>query len=294
METPYLERIRQLLPDLHITQVDVNSEGLVNEVVILNRKIIVRFPKADWAKEALKQETAILDLVRQHVDMPVPHFEQRGDDFVLYRLIPGEPLHRHDILRMNDHGQNRIAQQLATFLRQLHAVSVDKIQEQGIGASDAQRSAEAWLKLYNDVQRELFPLMMKHTQAWVHHQFEPLLRDRAWIEDYQPALVHADLAQYHILHDRETGTISGVIDFGVGGLGDPAIDYSNIINVYGESFLRRMAQFDPQIDATLDRARFLAGTMELQWLLGGVRSKDFSWFTVHIDRARDVMPVGSH
>jgi aminoglycoside 2''-phosphotransferase len=136
--------------------------------------------------------------------------------------------------------------------------------------------------------------MMKHTQAWVHHQFEPLLRDRAWIESYQPALVHADLAQYHILHDRETGTISGVIDFGVGGLGDPAIDYSNIINVYGESFLQRMAQFDPQIDATLDRARFLAGTMELQWLLGGVRSKDFSWFTVHIDRARDVMPVGSH
>ena len=59
MESPYLERIRQLLPDLHITQVDVNSEGLVNEVVILNREIIVRFPKADWAREALQSAAAL-------------------------------------------------------------------------------------------------------------------------------------------------------------------------------------------------------------------------------------------
>jgi aminoglycoside 2''-phosphotransferase len=291
MDSPYLERIRQLLPDLQITQVDVNNEGLVNDVVILNREIIVRFPKADWANAALKQETAILDLVRQHVEMPVPYFEPRGEDFVMYHMIPGEPLHRHDILRMNEDGQNHIAQQLATFLRQLHAISVGEIQQHGIGASEAQRNSEAWLKLYDDVQRELFPLMMKSTQAWVHQQFEPVLRDRAWIEDYPPALIHADLAQYHIL--QAAGAINGVIDFGVGGVGDPAFDYSNLINVYGESFLRRVAAFDPQIDAALDRARFLAGTMELQWLLGGVRSKDFSWFTVHIDRARDMLPVGT-
>lgn len=291
MQSPYLERIRHLLPDLPITQVDVNNEGLVNDVVILNHEIIVRFPKADWAKAALKQETAILDLVRQHVEMPVPHFNPRGEDFVMYRMIPGEPLHRHDILRMSEDEQSHIAQQLAAFLRQLHTIPVDEVQRHGIGASEAQRTSTAWLKLYEDVQRELFPLMMKSTQEWVHHQFEPLLRDRTWIEEYQPALIHADLAQYHIL--QTAGKINGVIDFGVGGLGDPAIDFGIIINVYGESFLQRMAQFDPQIDAALDRARFLNGTFELQWLLGGVRSKDFSWFTVHIDRARDVLPIGT-
>jgi hypothetical protein len=30
-----------------------------------------------------------------------------------------------------------------------------------------------------------------------------------------------------------------------------------------------------------------------QWLLGGLRSGDASWFAVHIGQARDVMPVGS-
>jgi aminoglycoside 2''-phosphotransferase len=107
-----------------------------------------------------------------------------------------------------------------------------------------------------------------------------------------PALIHDDLASYHILYAPEERRIAGVIDFGMARLGDPAADFALIINTYGESFLKRMGRYDPAIGGTLDRARFLAGMLELFWAVEGVRANDPSWLLVHIGRARDALPLG--
>lgn len=66
-----------------------------------------------------------------------------------------------------------------------------------------------------------------------------------------------------------------------------------MINTYGETFLRRMAKYYPKIGEAIERARFMAGALELEWVLSGVRNSDLSMFVVHIGRARDVMPPGS-
>lgn len=68
-----------------------------------------------------------------------------------------------------------------------------------------------------------------------------------------------------------------------------------IIYSYGESFLRRMAKSYPEIEEAVNRARFWAGTLELQWALSGIRASaaKWSWFTVHLGSARDVMPIGA-
>jgi len=53
-----------------------------------------------------------------------------------------------------------------------------------------------------------------------------------------------------------------------------------------------VTMYDERIPSLIDRARFYAGTFELQWVLGGIRSGDNDWFTAHLDRARDVQPYG--
>ena len=58
--------------------------------------------------------------------------------------------------------------------------------------------------------------------------------------------------------------------------GDAAIDWACLINTYGEQFVRRMHHVYPIPQATIDRARFLAGALELEWALGGIESKDLS------------------
>jgi aminoglycoside 2''-phosphotransferase len=206
-------------------------------------------------------------------------------------MVTGDPLMRHELLRLPEDVQDRIAEQLGTFLRQLHLIPQDVLQQAQIPLADSFRTVERWRQLYDDVQREAFPLMMKHTQAVVHALFAPIMNDSSWL-DHTPCLTHGDLAQYHILYDAAAQQINGVIDFGVGGIGDPASDLGLLINVYGEGFLKRIGQFYPDLPQHLDRARFYAGTLELQWFLGGLRSKDFSWFTVHLDRARDISPYG--
>jgi aminoglycoside 2''-phosphotransferase len=173
----HLDRIRERFPDLEITNVEVNTEGLVNDVVIINREYVFRFPRTDRAREAFVHEAKVLELVHKHTTLPTPVFAHLEDDFAMYRWISGQPLMRNDILKQTKAVQNRIAEQLAIFLKALHTVPVESIKQCGIRASETVRKPEEWLQLYEHVQRELFPLMMAHTKEWVHQHFEPILED---------------------------------------------------------------------------------------------------------------------
>lgn len=290
--SPHLARIQACFPDLPISSVETNAEGLVNDVVIINGEWVFRFPRSERARTSLAAEASILDLVRRHVTLRVPVIDRREDDFLVHRLLPGVPLSQEQILDQSVSGQDALLEPLAVFLRQLHAIPQGELARLDIPVSDAQRSRSDWVGLYQAVERELFPLMMAHVRDRVKRHFEPVLEDRMPVS-HRPALVHGDLGPYHILCDRVARRLTGVIDFGTAGMGDPAVDFACVMYFVGESLLRRMAGFYPGIREALDRARFWAGTLELQWALAGVRSKDLSWLLCHVGGARDAMPVGS-
>ena len=107
-------------------------------------------------------------------------------------------------------------------------------------------------------------------REWVRRHFAPLLANHAFM-DHEPLFMIGDLATYHLLFSRETNMLNGVIDLGAAGIGNPADDFSLIINQYGESFLRRMNRTYSEIRKHIGRARFWAGTLELQWVLQGSR-----------------------
>jgi aminoglycoside 2''-phosphotransferase len=287
----YLDRIRTILPTLIITSAHFNQDGMVNAVVTLNEQFIARFPKDVHAKARLVRESCILELIRARVEMPVPRFEYQAEDVVIYRMLLGEPLTREVLLRQDDAVQDRLAEPLARFLSQLHAIPREVVEQRAIGMSEAVRSLEDWSALFTDVQRELFPFLWAHQKTWVEQLFAPVLHRQISL-DYEPVLIHGDLGVYHILYDLTQGRITGVIDFGTAGLGDPASDFACLIQALGERFLQRMARFSPAIAPALDRARFRAGALELEWALHAIRSNEASWWLAHIGGARDVMPLG--
>jgi aminoglycoside 2''-phosphotransferase len=294
----YRRQIEASEPELHIETFEVNNEGLVNDVVIVNGARVFRFAKEDWAMQHMWQEVECLALARQHVTMRLPRLtvydgELVGFAFVGYDFIPGVALQRYQILRLPEREQDALAEQLGTFLHQLHTIPIDEAQARGVKPSVTVRTAGDWLQLYDDTQRELFPLLMPFARDWVHQHFAPLMADNTWL-DYQPAFMNGDLASYHLLYQPETRRLNGVIDFGTAGLGDPACDFGCLIDQYGESFVRRLGRYYAGLDDLIERARFWAGTLELQWALGGLRQpEDPAWFFVHIGRARDVLPIGS-
>lgn len=302
---PHLERIRKLYPDLPLGKVTLNNDGLVNQVVVVNNERIFRFPRSSWAREALRHEARILDLLGGKVEVTLPYYDYLADDVATYELVRGRTLARNLLLRLDEAGQEGIAEQLALFLRTMHEVPAAELQAAEIGKSDTVRTREDWVKLYERVNEQLFPYLMTHAKEWVYDHFSWVV-DNPYFMEHDPVLMHGDISCYHILFDEGRRRIGGVIDFGTAGIGDPAADFACVIYQYGESFLKRMSHTYPAIADHIDRARFWAGTLELQWALGGLRDMqavvpeddrnkaDWSWFTAHIGmNAKDVRPIGS-
>lgn len=289
-ETDYLAHIQQTFPDLELKDVWINRDGMVNVSVIVNQERVFRFPREPRGVELLRNEMRVLDLVRKYVDIPVPHWDYRTDVMVSYPFMPGEPLLTDDVLRMSEQEKDAIAETLAVFLKQLHTIPMEEVVSAGIQRSDTARSIDDWLQLYSDVQEHLFPLMWADGREWVRRHFAPLLANHA-LMDHKPIFMNGDLATYHLLFDHGTNKFNGIIDFGTAGIGDPAADFCIFINQYGESFLRRMSRTYPEIRDHINRSRFWAGTLELQWVLRGIQQKDSSMFVVHIGRARDMLPI---
>jgi aminoglycoside 2''-phosphotransferase len=224
----------------------------------------------------------------------VSRVEARSEQFACYRLVPGEPLYRHRLLLASTAEQQRVLTQLAAFLAALHAIPLEPLPKPpwhhpGVAVSARSRA----LACLEQVQQQLYPHLWRDQRAWVEHLYSPVIDGSLNLDAFTPRLIHADLASYHLLIDPERWELTGVIDFGTAGPGDPAVDIALLLNTYGESIVQRLATTYPIGADMLDRARFLAGALELEWALAGVSNNDPSMFLVHLGRARDILPIGS-
>ena len=280
------ERIHQIMPELEIKDFEINDEGLINDIAIVNQELVFRFAKNDGFAQILNLEMDILDLVRPHLDVDVPTPTYRGPGSVVYPIVPGQTLLRKTLTALGPSAQEKIADQLGAFLRQLHGIEINNL-EWDLPATMAPVTREKWTELKGRIEEKVYPLMLKHQVVWAETLFASVLDDPNAFS-YTPTLIHGDLAPYHILFDPELVTISGVIDFGVSGSGDPALDIGTLITNYGERFVQKMSPAYPDLNKHLQRARFYAQAIELEWILLGIETGDNFWFTSHLGSARDV------
>ncbi|NIV40422.1 MAG: phosphotransferase, partial [Anaerolineae bacterium] len=83
------------------------------------------------------------------------------------------------------------------------------------------------------IREKLFGFMRSDARSWAAGHFEDFLSDEDNFR-YQPVLKHSDFGPSNILFDSETQRVSGIIDFGSSGLGDPAYDFAGLLSGYGE------------------------------------------------------------
>jgi aminoglycoside 2''-phosphotransferase len=285
--TDYSQRIREIVPELAIEQIRLNRDGLLNDVVIVNEQFVFRFAKREFGFKDLLEEAELLRLVRPYLTLMIPEPFYASADTLAYPLIPGETLRREMLRNLAEEDRQALAEQLAQFFSELHSIPVGEITGGRIPMADALMKYEGWLDVYQRIREKVFPLLQPHQREWVGDHFEPYLSSQRNFE-YELKLVDTDIPPYHILFDRQTRRISGLIDFGCAGLGDPAIDLGVIIYHYGESFLDRFYRVYPEAESYLKRARFYAGAHEVRWLLEGLERNETMWFAVHIGSAKDI------
>jgi aminoglycoside 2''-phosphotransferase len=274
------------MPNLEIKQFEMNNEGLINDVVIVNRMYVFRFAKKKEYAKILNVEMKILDLVRSRVSVNVPTPIYNDEDCVVYPFLDGEPLLLERIMALDESTQIRISEDLGKFLFSLHTTDISQVAKE-LPSTLAPVTRERWLDIYRRVKETVYPLLWKHQVIWAEHLFNSMLMNPQSFE-YKPALIHGDLRPYHILINSQNCEITGVIDFGVAGIGDPASDIGTLINTYGERFVIWMKKSYPDMEKYLARARFYAQSIELHWVLLGIETGEHFWFAAHLGGARDV------
>jgi len=268
-------RIEKICPTIDVEAIAVNDSGQSNTVVTVNHEWVFRFPKYEIEILNASREFHILKELQHHISLPVPNPEYANletnvckEAFIGYRLIPGKPLFKQTFIQIENH--ERLAAQLATFLKELHGIPVSKFVSLELESNDSRRN---WMLFYNDVRESLFPMIREDAREKLSLMFESFLDDPRNFE-FEPKVIHGDFGPTNILHQGEN--ISGILDFSELSIDDPAIDVASLIGKfgYGEGFIQLMEPVYPGISKYLNRARFYASTFALQDALFGFKHKN--------------------
>lgn len=272
----YVECIRVRYPELTVRDAYFhNTDGQFNEIVFINNTIVFRFPRSAETARKFRAEAELLQKIRPYLSLAVPEPVFQNFDlspcahpFIGYWQLPGKPLWRHTLDTIEDElTLNRLAEQLARFLQELHGIRVEHLGLQ-LPIEDVD-GPESWNRLYDDFRTHLFPYMRPDAQDQVTRNFDRFLNSHHRF-NYAPTLRHGDFGPSNILHETSSGTITGILDFDSISLGDPAVDAGAVLNL-GEEFFNRMCQTYPQLAAMQNRAAFYRSTYALQEALYGLR-----------------------
>ena len=277
LQQRYLQAIQSDYPDLPIQNAALNSgEGQYNDLLLVNGEIIFRFPKLEAGLVTLKREVSLLRQLQGQLPLPIPaptyvsaDMETLGYAFMGYPRIPGEPLWHPRFRTIQDpQTLRRMAAQLASFLRDLHAIPVEKLTLD----LPVQDQPEEWADLYEEIRQHVLPLIAAAARDSISNHFEVFL-DQVNQHPFGPTLRHGDFGSGNILYDPQSRSISGIIDFGFAGLGDPAVDIAAAMT-FGDTFFAHYHAAYPGLSELLDRAHFYKGTFALQEALYGVKHDD--------------------
>ena len=282
----WLEQIHSIMPELEVEGYELFQEGLVNDVLIVNNEWVIRFTKTEWGKELMAIEDRLMSFLQPKLSLSIPSPVKRAEGVIVYPHLIGETFFREFWSGADEYGQQALADQMGRFLFELHSIDTSALDWE-VPHSYAPATYETWLEIHDRVVEKVYPLLLSHQIDWVERLFYPALSIPGFF-DVAPALVHGDLAPYHVLFHPEKKCLTGVIDFGVAGLGDPATDLGSLLNYYGETLVSKIKGAYPNFPELIDRARFYAQAIELQWVLLGIETGENYWFTSHIAGARDI------
>lgn len=278
----YTQCIREVYPHLPLQQVRLlpADEGQNNAVLIADDCLVFRFPRYADGVARLPRLVRLLQALHPRVSLVTPDPQyvcldppEVGRAFIGYPVIPGEPLWREALDAIGDDATlQRLAAQLATFLKELHAIGTETLEAALPGELARFDPLEKWRDLYARIRAKLFPHMRPDARQSVAEHFEAFLSQPPH-RTIAPVLTHGDYGTGNWLYDPRTLRATGVIDFDSAGLGDPALDLA-APSTTPAGFFDHFARAYGVDDALLVRAQFYRGTFVLQDALFGAEHGD--------------------
>jgi aminoglycoside phosphotransferase (APT) family kinase protein len=220
------------------------DDGIDFHVVVLDGTWVVRLPRRPACAEALAVEAVLLPALAAALPVRVPEFEV-ATPFAVYRLIDGSPLVDEE-------------EGVREFLDALHSFD----------AGGLPVPQPDWQETYRAQCEEFRRRVLPHVDVDERRRAEALFAEVETLAGFEPVLTHSDLGPEHLL--CRDGRLVGVIDWGDTRVGDPALDYSWLLNGpfphwEVDDELRRRARFYHRLAPWFDAHRdlFLGRTPSL-------------------------------
>lgn len=227
-----------------------SNAGFNNDVFIVNKEYIFRFPKDDKAVRHLNREIKLLPLLAKKTTLTVPHFEFMGSvdsnpdhPFVGYRLLPGLPLNEWEQPKQDRETRLNIASKIGSALLELHSVDPLFVPEPLQEKTD--RAPRKIISDFLEIGRTFAFQMIRgkigpDAEALIQ-KIERLLSHYVHGDEnfaFVRTTVHGDFALEHILVNPASQEISGIIDWSTLGSGDPAEDFWRLYAALDEETMR--------------------------------------------------------
>ncbi len=249
-EAALLRRVHGAFPDLHWSVSRYIDDGWDHEVVVLDERLVFRFPNHPYYDRMLAVEDRVLAHLADRVSAAVPRISHRAPDgsFTGYPLLGGWPLDGEGFGRLEPADRAAMASSLGDLISAVHALPAPlrALVPVGDRAGDAAEVEE--------VARDRLPGMLTRAEF---AQVERILDETRALTEVPVPLVplHADLYEDHLLWDADSRRLA-VLDFSDMETGDPAVDFAEI-GALGDEFRRAVldayrGDTDPGL---LDRAR---------------------------------------
>ncbi|ARV62515.1 hypothetical protein BZZ01_31255 [Nostocales cyanobacterium HT-58-2] len=237
-----MEAILRSCPEWKVDSICYLDEGDFCWAYLINDGWVFRFGKHDAACQSLCREYCLLPILSNQFTLKIPSPHIAGYDekaqlrFIAYPLLPGSSLSQERYLSLDAPGRTRCAEQVATFLTQLHTMDLLPAHTCGVPVQDY---AKQYSGLLLRARTELYPVLDEPEKFFIEQVIGNYLKSANALS-FHPALLHGDLSPEHVLFDEGSRSVTAIIDFGDMMIGDPAWDFVFIYEDYGLDFLSRL------------------------------------------------------
>ena len=254
------EMLREQFPELAPHSLELLGEGWDNTAWLVNGTYVFRFPRRQLGADCLQAEIAVLPRIAQRLPRPISVPTMIGEPaggypwrFAGSPLLPGQPAAE---ARLTNEDRLRLAEPLAEFLRELHAISYEAAI--GLGARPDPLGRFDFPKRIAKILHKLETAARKQFLTDPKPYLAILEKARQLSVGEASALVHGDLYSLHLLVD-DRRRLAGIIDWGDVHAGHVAVDLMLAFSFLPPAARRRFFEvYGETQEADLHLARFRA------------------------------------
>lgn len=250
MLEPFKEAILSRFPQLSTASFSLLTDGWDSLAVDVDDRLIFKFPRDEDSAEALRREAALLSVIRPRLTLPVPDltFYATPQPFSKHTKLRGEALTTAQYERLTDSAKQKLAETIARFYAELHAINPELLQAAGALLIDTWPAPDAILSsIQSQLSETLFRKAERVLSEWAASPDDP----------YGTIYGFFDGHGWNMAFDPVDQVLNGIYDFSDSGFGELHQEFIYTSFISTELTARIINQYEQLTGRFIDRHRVL-------------------------------------